>query len=127
MRRIRFTARCVCIAAAFFFLPACRAGLSDPSGVSNPKDHSSKAGESMAQLLPGSSPHGESTVSHQLLCMTQTEEEAVLIAQQYGIELESFRKGVAVFTTQEDPQAVIDRGKKNGWAELYKNQIYHAN
>lgn len=54
----------------------------------------------------------------QLVCMTETEEEARQIAELYGIEFLSFRYGVAVFVTEEDPRDVIRRGKEQGWPEL---------
>ncbi|WP_092643149.1 hypothetical protein [Acetanaerobacterium elongatum] len=68
----------------------------------------------------------EAYVAGELLCLTQTKQQADEIAQLYNITLKSFDNGIAVFTTEEDLQTVIDRGKKNGWVELYKNMVYHA-
>lgn len=58
----------------------------------------------------------------QLMTLVETKEEAEAIAQQYGIELTYFSEGVASFRTDEDPQAVIDRGEKNGYPQLYLNR-----
>ncbi len=65
-------------------------------------------------------------VANELICLVQSEQEASELAELYSISLKSFTNGVAVFTTEEDLQTVIDRGKKKGWKELYKNGVYHA-
>ncbi len=59
----------------------------------------------------------------ELMCLADNEQEAEKIAAQYGIKLESFANGVATFSTSEDPQAVIQRGKENGYPELDINQV----
>ena len=57
----------------------------------------------------------------QLLCLVETREEAENLAALYGIALVDFGEGVAVFYTEEDPDAVIARGLENGWQELSLN------
>lgn len=61
------------------------------------------------------------TAEEQLMALVETEEEAQSIAEQYGIEFESFSDGVAVYKTEEDPAAVIARGEENGYPPLYLN------
>ena len=57
----------------------------------------------------------------ELTASANSEEEARDIAEKYGIELVSYGLGVAVFHTDEDPSAVIERGKKQGLPVLSKN------
>ncbi len=59
----------------------------------------------------------------ELLSLTETEEDARAIAELYGIELISFSYGVAVYHTEEAPDAVIARGKENGWPSLSLNGL----
>jgi len=49
------------------------------------------------------------------------EEEAKDCANLYGIELIAFNFGVAVFTTEDNPEELIVNGKKNGWPPLSVN------
>ena len=64
---------------------------------------------------PVTSPGGE------LFCMADNQQEAEEIAALYGIELASVEWGVAVFRTEEDPEAVMERGRQNGWPVLNLN------
>lgn len=57
----------------------------------------------------------------ELLCLTESEEEAKAIAEQYGIELVRFEYGVATFHTERDPAELIAEGREQGWAELSVN------
>ena len=57
----------------------------------------------------------------ELMCSAGGREEAEDIAEKYAIELVDYGLGVAVFHTEEDPSAVIERGKKQGLPELSKN------
>lgn len=68
---------------------------------------------------------GEPTMvaEDQLMAMTDTEEMAQEIADQYGIELTSFENGIAVYHTEEDPFEVIARGQANGYAQLSINFV----
>lgn len=56
-----------------------------------------------------------------------SEEEAIKVAEQYGIEFVSFENSVAIFKTEEDVNSVINRGKENGYVELYPNYIRTSN
>lgn len=57
----------------------------------------------------------------QLMALTDTRAEAEDIARQYGITLVSWREGLALFFTEEDPESVVRRGAKNGWPQLSVN------
>lgn len=65
----------------------------------------------------------ESLGEEQLMSLTETEEEAKAIAQQYGITLVSFSDGVATYETEEDPNEVIARGQENGYPQIYLNYV----
>ena len=67
----------------------------------------------------------DSTVAagKELFCLASSQEEAEKLAALYGIELTEFSYGVATFHTEEDPQAVIARGEKNGWTPLSLNIV----
>lgn len=58
-----------------------------------------------------------------LICSAASQEEAEAIAAQYGISLVEFSYGIASFYTDEDPQAVIQRGIEQGWTELSMNLL----
>lgn len=57
-----------------------------------------------------------------LMALTDSEETAREIADQYGITFVFFENGVAIFDTDEDTAQVIERGEKNGYPPLYVNQ-----
>jgi len=61
----------------------------------------------------------------QLLCGTDTLEDAEELAELYGITLVGYKNGLARFHTEEDPRDVIRRGKDNGWPELVLNRVIH--
>ncbi|MBP5608279.1 MAG: hypothetical protein J6X66_08450 [Lachnospiraceae bacterium] len=61
----------------------------------------------------------------ELLCLAADEKEAQAIADQYGITLVNFNNGVATFTTDEDIQAVIQRGIDNGYPVLDRNDVIY--
>lgn len=63
----------------------------------------------------------------QLMALVESEQNAEEIAYQYGIELIEYKDGVATFRTEEDPQAVIDRGQENGYYPLYLNYVRAIN
>lgn len=73
--------------------------------------------------FPSASPGSSYVEGEELLALVETEEEAKKIAEVYGIELVSYSYGVAGFHTEEDPQAVISRGKANGWPQLDMNTV----
>ena len=58
-----------------------------------------------------------------LMCSAESQEEAEAIAGQYGITLVEYSYGVATFYTEENPNAVIQRGIEQGWTELSLNLI----
>lgn len=60
-----------------------------------------------------------------LVCAAETVEEARQIAQLYGIEFVDLQYGLACFSTEEDPNAVIERGKAQGWPELVVEPVAH--
>jgi len=60
----------------------------------------------------------------ELIATVETQEEADNIAALYGITLKSFRLGVAVYETTEDPHEVIKRGEENGWPLISLNHVY---
>ena len=61
--------------------------------------------------------------SGELMAVTGTQEEAERIAELYGIKLESFEEGVAVYSTTESVWDVISRGKKCGYPDLSPNYV----
>ena len=91
-----------------------------------------RAGQKAEPLQPPARPAPTAAVSPrpatvepvsgaELLCLVKDEAEAKAIAEQYGIELVRFRYGLASFHTEEDPYAVQQKGKQNGWPELSIN------
>lgn len=56
-----------------------------------------------------------------LIGEAETEEEALEIAKQYGIEFVSFENGLALYHTEEDPFEVVARGQENGYPQLTVN------
>lgn len=68
------------------------------------------------------------TVSEEapLMASADSEEEARELAELYGIQLVEYSYGVATFDTDEDPAAVIARGKRNGWPALSLNGTIKA-
>ena len=65
-------------------------------------------------------------ISNELVGLFDDEREAREAAELYGIELDSFEYGVAVFICEGDPAELIEKGKKNGWPELSLNQMVTA-
>lgn len=59
----------------------------------------------------------------ELMCEAQSREQAQSIADSYGIELVNYGYGIAVFTTEEDPRTVIERGKSQGLPILSLNYL----
>lgn len=59
----------------------------------------------------------------ELLRSVESLEEAERLAECYGITLVEYIDGLAVFTTEEDPRDVIQRGRDNGWPELSRNSV----
>lgn len=61
----------------------------------------------------------------ELTALADSQEEADEIAELYGIELKSYSYGVAVFTTEEDPQKLMQLGEEEGYPELQYNYTFH--
>ena len=57
----------------------------------------------------------------ELVALADTEEQAQEIASMYQIELQSFSNGVAVYTTDQEPSALIALGQQNGYPALSVN------
>lgn len=66
-------------------------------------------------------PTGNPSAAEPLMTLTDSEESARVIAEQYGITFVSFQEGVATYYTDEDPNQVISRGEENGYPTLYIN------
>ena len=67
---------------------------------------------------------GEAYEPGALLALVDSREQALKIAELYGIELVSEGDGLAKFHTDEDVMTVIDRGIENGWPLLEPNLYY---
>ncbi|MCR5406693.1 MAG: hypothetical protein K6E88_07890 [Lachnospiraceae bacterium] len=65
-----------------------------------------------------------SSEPRELIGVFQNREEAEAAAKLYGIRLERFNYGLAVFALDEgvDARTLIEKGKANGWPELSVNQ-----
>ena len=70
----------------------------------------------------GSGFNGGIVKGKELCCTCETEEEAVEIAELYGIELVSWNNKVAVFHTEEDPRDVIRYGQEHDLPLLELNR-----
>lgn len=66
------------------------------------------------------------TASSELVGSFESEEQAQSAAELYGIELVSYEYEVAVFRYEGDPEALIEKGEKNGWPELSVNRPRRA-
>lgn len=65
---------------------------------------------------------GDTTTEEtELLALVDSEEEAQKIADQYGIMLSSYAFGVAIYTTDQDVDALFQLGKEMGYPELSIN------
>ena len=56
-----------------------------------------------------------------LMAWAETRADAETIASLYGITLVAYSNKIALFNTDQDPDTLIQTGKKNGWPELSKN------
>lgn len=71
----------------------------------------------------GADQKGEVAPGQELTCLVNTQQDALAIARQYGIELVGFEAGVAVFHTEDDWSQIIEQGRKAGWPELSPNYV----
>lgn len=76
-----------------------------------------------AQAIDESNIRPIEMAENQLMALTDTEEQAQEIAEQYGITLVSYEMGVAVYHTEEDPLEVIARGQEKGYPALSPNFV----
>lgn len=60
---------------------------------------------------------------NELIGEVESEEEAEKIAKLYGIVLLEYQGNIALFRTEEDPLDVIARGEKEGYPQLWLNDI----
>lgn len=67
----------------------------------------------------------ETTDSPQLTALADTSEEAQEIADLYGIELDSYSYGVAVYNTDKDISELMKLGEENGYPTLAPNSTDH--
>ena len=58
----------------------------------------------------------------ELMGLASSEEEAIKIAELYGIEFVDYELGVACYHTEEDPSTVVKRGIDNGWPPVEVNR-----
>lgn len=65
----------------------------------------------------------ESYSTTNLLYMCDTFQEAENIANLYGINLERFNDGIAVYSTNRKMEEVIEEGKRLNYPPLYKDEI----
>ena len=68
----------------------------------------------------------ETKGSGNLTCWAENEDEARNIAKLYGVNFVSYSNHIAVFDTDGDIAALIERGKKEGWPELSVNGTVSA-
>lgn len=82
------------------------------------------------ELLPsvgGDSDEEESDGTTKLTALADDLEEAEKIADLYGIELDSYSYGVAVYVTDKDVQELINLGEENDYPTLapnHKDKLY---
>ncbi|MBR5420065.1 MAG: hypothetical protein IK115_02835 [Lachnospiraceae bacterium] len=99
-------------------LAACGNGEEDPAV--NKRD----TAELSVAIDGGGKLNSGAVEGRELIALTDSEEEAQLIADQYGITLVVYAQGVATFHTEEDPQEVIKRGEENDLPKLYLNTTH---
>ena len=69
---------------------------------------------------------GSVYIANELIGSFDSKKEAQAAADLYGIRLESFSYGVAVFICEGDPVALIEEGQRNGWPPLSLNHVVNA-
>lgn len=83
--------------------------------------------ESEAFSSTGNSAEDESEETTKLTALADDLEEAEKIADLYGIELDSYSYGVAVYVTDKDVQELISLGEENDYPTLapnHKDKLY---
>ena len=107
------------------FLCGCRSSgqvipPSPPEATANPKTDATMP--SAKPVTPSTQPSGTVNPRGQLIGKAKDNAEAAEIAELYGITLVDFGHGLALYYTEEDPEAVIARGEENGWPRLSLDQ-----
>lgn len=77
--------------------------------------------------VSGDSDEEESEETTRLTALADDLEEAEKIADLYGIELDSYSYGVAVYVTDKDVQELLSLGEENDYPTLapnYKNKLH---
>lgn len=62
-------------------------------------------------------------MANRLIGEAESKEEAEEIAGLYGITLVEYQEGRALYETEEDPLTVIARGEKEGYPQLWTDNI----
>ena len=108
------------------FLSGCRAASHTastvpPEATANPKTDATLPS---VKPVPATQPQPVGGVSQrgQLMGKADDQEHAQEIADLYGITLVDFGHGLALYYTEEDPEAVIARGEENDWPMLSLNR-----
>lgn len=81
----------------------------------------------MHSSVIGESDEDESEETTKLTALADDLEEAEKIADLYGIELDSYSYGVAVYVTDKDVQELINLGEENDYPTLapnHKDKLY---
>lgn len=81
----------------------------------------------MHSSVSGDSDEDESDGTTKLTALADDLEEAEKIADLYGIELDSYSYGVAVYVTDKDVQELINLGEENDYPTLapnHKDKLY---
>ena len=91
-----------------------------PETAAHPK--SDPTAPSAKPATPSTAPSDAVSPRGQLMGKAEDRSEAEEIAALYGITLIDFGYGLALYHTEEDPEAVIARGEENGWPPLSLNR-----
>lgn len=67
------------------------------------------------------SSENDGSATTELTALADNQEEAEEIAELYGIELSSYSYGVATYTTDKNPQELIELGIENEYPALIQN------
>ena len=107
------------------FLCGCRSSgqavpPSPPEATAHPKTDATMP--SAKPVTPSTQPSGTVNPRGQLMGKAESWDHAEEIAELYGISLVNYGNGLALYYTEEDPQAVIARGEENDWPKLSLNR-----
>ena len=109
------------------FLCGCRSSgqvipPSPPEATAHPKTDSTIPSTKPATPSIETKPWDSFSKRGQLMGEAEDWDNAKEIADLYGITLVNFGHGLALYYTEEDPEAVIARGEENGWPTLSLNR-----